>query len=425
MGDIKMASMVRPASSHTDVTGPIPVDIFQTKAVGESEWDFRTSDLETYLASNSTDPCFVFMDSKRLQKNDERASLLHSKLQEFYGMPPEVWSDVHWESNGFFGCGDLPKGRHDTWFRFLVKQLFEDKQGRPFPQFYTYDWYKMGFFSTWSQSGRKSILCLDCPKDMVYSMRKSLDAANNYFFLADPYSFHQVIVRGIVDVFDKSIWTLRDVVRQVEKAGSDNLAAANASRSNSTLFPQSRPKVRKPEPDYDHLHEAARHVIHSTETLVVTTQILERMTLRHRDRMAMCSRAPEEEQACMRQVQDLLGCYQGMIYAFRCRSESMQARHQNEISLAFNTVAQYHSQIAVVDAAAMKIIAALTVVFLPATFVAAIFSMSFFNNDGTPEGWNLNSKFWIYWAFTIPLTCATLAGLLLGNRILKWFNMVP
>ncbi|KAK6347331.1 hypothetical protein TWF696_007400 [Orbilia brochopaga] len=364
------------------------------------------------------------MESKRLQKNDERASLLHSKLQEFYGMPSEIWSDVHWESNGFFGCGDMSMGRHATWFRFLVKQLFE-KEGKPFPEHYIYDWYKMGFFSTWSQSGIKSILCLDCPKDLVFSIRKSLDAANNYFFLADPYSFHQVIVRGIVDVFDKSIWTLRDVVRQVEKAGSENLAAANASTSNSAIFPQNRPSVRRPEPDYDHLHEAARHVFHCTETLVVTTQLLERMVLRHRDRMMMLSNAPEEELACMRQIQDHLGCYQGMIYAFRCRSEAMQSRHQNEISLAFNTVAQYHSKVAVVDAAAMRVIAALTVVFLPATFVAAIFSMSFFNNDGSDGGWKLSSEFWIYWAFAVPLTVMTLAGLLLGNRILKFFSMIP
>ncbi|KAF3922548.1 hypothetical protein ABW21_db0205295 [Orbilia brochopaga] len=419
MQDIKML----PVSPQTDKS-PIPVDIFETRAVRDSEWVFRTSDLETYLASPSTNPCFVFMESKRLQKNDERASLLHAKLQEFYGMPSEIWSDVHWESNGFFGCGDLSMTRHATWFRFLVKQLFE-KEGKKFPEHYIYDWYKMGFFTTWSQSGIKSILCLDCPKDLVFSMRKSLDAANNDFFLVDPYAFHQVVIRGIVDVFDKSIWTLRDVVRLVEKAGSDNLAAANASASNSTLFAQTRPNVRRPEPDYDHLHEAARHVFHCTETLIVTTQLLERIATRHRDRMSMLANAPQEEQMCMRQIQDHLTCYQGMIYAFRCRSEAMQSRHQNEISLAFNTVAQYHSRVAVVDAAAMRVIAALTVVFLPATFVAAIFSMSFFNNDGTAGGWTLNSKFWIYWAFTVPLTMATLAGLLLGNRILKFLNMVP
>ncbi|OCL11763.1 hypothetical protein AOQ84DRAFT_178356 [Glonium stellatum] len=56
------------------------------------------------------------------------------------------------------------------------------------------------------------------------------------------------------------------------------------------------------------------------------------------------------------------------------------------------------------DSTAMKIIATITTVFLPATFTATLFSTSFFNfqpKDGTHtvSGW-----FWLYWIFTIVLT---------------------
>ncbi|KAF7509919.1 hypothetical protein GJ744_007233 [Endocarpon pusillum] len=76
------------------------------------------------------------------------------------------------------------------------------------------------------------------------------------------------------------------------------------------------------------------------------------------------------------------------------------------------------------DSASLKTVAVVTLVFLPGTFVAAIFSMSMFqwipgdNNSGSdssgssntgPQDNKDNSRivskwFWIYWAVTVPLT---------------------
>ena len=108
----------------------------------------------------------------------------------------------------------------DTWFRFLVKQLFRDRD-KPFPEFYTYDWYKMGFFSTWKNSAdaerraHKSILCLDFPETFKTEVLSSLHNSNPDHFEVDPYAFHQIIIRSVVNIFDKSIWTIRDVVRSL------------------------------------------------------------------------------------------------------------------------------------------------------------------------------------------------------------------
>ncbi|EGX54027.1 hypothetical protein AOL_s00004g60 [Orbilia oligospora ATCC 24927] len=391
-------------------------------------WAAKDEDLESYLRSNS----------KILKGNQPESTSLHYMLEGFYSMPNDIWTKVHWESNGYYGCSDGRDediDRHDTWFRFLVKQLFE-KPGKDFPQDYDYSWDKLGFFTTWKKSGRKCMLCLDCPDDLVKGMRKSLETASPDHFIVDPYAFHQVAIRGIVNLYDKSIWRIRDVVRTVEKAGS--IERINSGLSNNIgASLQTRPKARKPEVDYDHLHEAARHVIHSTETLQVSTQLLEQIILRHKERLNCLGNIPEEEKVCMRQVGDNLMFYYGMIHAFKCRSESMQARHQNEIQLAFNTVAQYHSHVAAIDSAAMKVIAALTAAFLPATFVSAIFSMSFFNNGGDngtsaggadgaggDEGWSLSDKFWIYWAFAVPLTVATIILLAFSKQIMRRLGMV-
>ena len=58
----------------------------------------------------------------------------------------------------------------------------------------------------------------------------------------------------------------------------------------------------------------------------------------------------------------------------------------------------------------MKTLAAVTVVFLPGTFVAALFSMPLFQWDTRTKPHSAISKqFWIYWATTLPLTVVTLA----------------
>jgi hypothetical protein len=54
----------------------------------------------------------------------------------------------------------------------------------------------------------------------------------------------------------------------------------------------------------------------------------------------------------------------------------------------------------------MKPIAIMTMLFLPATFFAALFSMPLLQWDTTPV---IKKQFWIYWVFAIPCTLGILA----------------
>ena len=56
----------------------------------------------------------------------------------------------------------------------------------------------------------------------------------------------------------------------------------------------------------------------------------------------------------------------------------------------------------------MKTIAAVTIVFLPGTFIAALFAMPLFQWDAVGNNKVVSNRFWIYWAVTVPLTCLTL-----------------
>jgi len=65
----------------------------------------------------------------------------------------------------------------------------------------------------------------------------------------------------------------------------------------------------------------------------------------------------------------------------------------------------------------MKSIALLTMVILPGTFISTLFAIPLFNWDA--DSWQdvPKSRFWFYWALTIPLTLLTVAAWLAWQRV--------
>ena len=65
------------------------------------------------------------------------------------------------------------------------------------------------------------------------------------------------------------------------------------------------------------------------------------------------------------------------------------------------------------DSYAMKTIAVLTLLFLPAAGIGTIFSMPFFNVDfqnRATENLEVARSFWIFWIVTLPITAALFAA---------------
>ncbi|KAF1998629.1 hypothetical protein P154DRAFT_246622 [Amniculicola lignicola CBS 123094] len=60
------------------------------------------------------------------------------------------------------------------------------------------------------------------------------------------------------------------------------------------------------------------------------------------------------------------------------------------------------------DSAVMVIIAILTMVFLPATFTATLFSTTFFDFRKEKGKTVVSTTFWIYWVVTLALTLVTM-----------------
>ncbi|TKA61518.1 hypothetical protein B0A49_08339 [Cryomyces minteri] len=103
---------------------------------------------------------------------------------------------------------------------------------------------------------------------------------------------------------------------------------------------------------------------------------------------------------------------------------------------SFNLVNQQDSRTMQQDSGSMKTIAAMTLIFLPGTLIASLFSSNFFNfsvgSDGQSEV-RLSSYFWVFWIVAVPLTVLTVVlwrlyqfstREKLKNRPVRWRNFL-
>ncbi|KIW05663.1 uncharacterized protein PV09_03527 [Verruconis gallopava] len=111
--------------------------------------------------------------------------------------------------------------------------------------------------------------------------------------------------------------------------------------------------------------------------------------------------------------------------------DSLQARLNLQLNVLYSFIAQtdnhHAAQLARLsvqladmtsrDGASMKILALITTIFLPGTYVATLFSTSMFNWAAKDGEGLLSGHFWIYWAVAVPLTFVTISGWALWWRI--------
>ncbi|KIX04241.1 uncharacterized protein Z518_07795 [Rhinocladiella mackenziei CBS 650.93] len=217
------------------------------------------------------------------------------------------------------------------------------------------------------------------------------------------------IIGEVSKLYDRSIWTIRHCIRNIEKG---------------------RPATTARDSDFAQLHNLARHIIHTCEVLGVAvdtiTELIEESKL---DARGSCKCINPTAAALQKRCpHKRISFWLKILQNFRGRAESLNARLSNEINLGFNVVVQRDSKATVEisqatrsDSASMKTIAVVTLALLPATFVSTVFSMSFFTlsvDDNTGEHeWLVSERFWIYWVITIPLTAITLLCWMYGQHM--------
>lgn len=193
------------------------------------------------------------------------------------------------------------------------------------------------------------------------------------------------------------------------------------------MLEKNRPSTLSPTPDYPYLHELARHIIYSVETLHVAIETMDGMIGQHERFFQERPLETDLPTVVFNRSRQRLDFQSKLFKSLQSRSRALGGRLYSEINLGFNTVAQHDSGVTVrigkaaqKDSAAMKTIALLTLIFLPGTFIATVFGMGFFNfsqGDGAqmPE-WSVSKDIWVYWAITIPVTGVTVLCWLLWQQ---------
>lgn len=94
----------------------------------------------------------------------------------------------------------------------MVKQLV----ARGVVEQQEYRWYEMGFFTKWISPGSQIAFCLDVPQTLCGSLQTLFLSPSTAPKISDIYWLHAVIIDEIIRLYDKSVWSLRDIIRVTE-----------------------------------------------------------------------------------------------------------------------------------------------------------------------------------------------------------------
>ncbi|CAL8582361.1 hypothetical protein XPA_008028 [Xanthoria parietina] len=88
----------------------------------------------------------------------------------------------------------------------------------------------------------------------------------------------------------------------------------------------------------------------------------------------------------------------------RYSSTSLMQQEDSTLSRSVALDSKKLAEASTRDSSSMKAVAVLTMVFLPSTAVATIFSMGPFWSSEPGSIFSVSTEFWLYWAITLPLT---------------------
>ncbi|KAK4041445.1 hypothetical protein C8A01DRAFT_45405 [Parachaetomium inaequale] len=349
---------------------------------GGREWQLNKRVYSIDALATLPKQCYVFLDVANYPPTDGR----RQKLLAHFNVPEFVANRTCFELNGYFGSKASYGGEASTqyltgynaatWFRCLVKMVKKvGEDAHDDGQEYVtgkkdYKWFEMSFFTRWD-SNSSQLLCVDTPSDFPLELQKLLAKQTEPLDFRDPFAMHACLVDQMIVYADVSVWRVRDPVRVLEKT---------RMRTGAIFGP---------------IHEMSRHAIHTSEILEAAIDTIKEM---QHSRTAIHKRLIDDLGETYReQAKDYAQFQLSLLKCLKLRSDSNQERLKNEINLAFNNLARQ-------DNSVMKSIALLTMIFLPATFISALFSTTFFNFNDDSGSWQVSDKLWLYWVTTVPAT---------------------
>ncbi|KFZ19987.1 hypothetical protein V501_00367 [Pseudogymnoascus sp. VKM F-4519 (FW-2642)] len=356
----------------TNISGERLLTLGQAKA---ETWRLKPINLVESIVQDEV--CFIFLENGDWFKNI-CTEANRRKILEPFQVPDILSSKLCTELNGYFGCRSSLGDEGNliglsTWFRILTKRVVEPGEKKLYSG-EAYLWYEMAFFALWSTPGTARVLCIGTPLEMRVRIEQELQT-RPAFNPNDPFAMLRPILDEVVRACDDDTWRVAKTVRRVEKK-------------------------RKVRPDFEELYDLARHARHLVEIETVAIETMERMIIQQNVNYELLRTGLDKTYQI--QAGEYMAFQLQMMKSLRSRAQATLDRLNGEVALAYNTLASMDNRI-------MKSVTILAMVFLPATFVAGLFSTTFFS-FAENDGWGFSSKFWIYWVVVIPLTAAIVSG---------------
>ncbi|KAF7136784.1 hypothetical protein CNMCM5793_006253 [Aspergillus hiratsukae] len=180
----------------------------------ENTWTSRQAnaanlwqELENYENQPSST---VLLHANYTEKSIKSSPVLNREDPDVF-FPPDFFPVIKADLNGTFFCdydiddeGEVTK--HVSWTCFKIKHVVEPG---------VYDWIQTAVFVQWHpQEDRQLVFFLNLPSIVKKYLAEHRPSPNQR---ANPYIWHTLFAQGVVKEYDKSIWSLRDLVRNIEK----------------------------------------------------------------------------------------------------------------------------------------------------------------------------------------------------------------
>jgi hypothetical protein len=204
------------------------------------------------------------------------------------------------------GSTDSDAGYYTTIFRFLVKHKINTPPQRA-SSASTYRWEKLGSVTFHASVKFFTILCLDIGDDARVHLYRQILESKLAVLEAHPLSIHLLVLRYTLESFGRAVWSWRDVVWELE--------TSRLHREFATAR------------DFDHMHEIARYLLHSTEMLTTVLSVVDCM-MEECDLIGRDS-SDQASSACLREMRFVSSHMKALLH----RSSALEKRMENEVVL--------------------------------------------------------------------------------------------
>lgn len=104
-----------------------------------------------------------------------------------------------------------------SWFQLFIKQLDEPGDVPADASEHKYTWYEMSFYVYTLCTGAAVLFCFDTPRIFQDNLLRAMAATRRVAEHQHHAYLQCMVIQEVTRLYDKSVWTLRDHIRKIEK----------------------------------------------------------------------------------------------------------------------------------------------------------------------------------------------------------------